>query len=269
MTAQAATGVGPGSSEGPLRGFDLDNIRRVYIDQNGELLPCVFLTDETGPHTGKWVLRAVGDGQIKIDASDEISGYFADKIIPGTGVVFVTSPGPNKTVTINTTVDDHKVFVDGADIIAGFLDTKILAGTNITFATSVGPNKAITINSVGQPILISATSYSCPVSVAVNDAVYITIVDDTVDRANATSFATAPIVGFVISKPTATTCMVAYAGEVPGFVGLLAGEQYYLDIVNGAITLVVPSSPGNIVQRVGTARNSTTLVVGLDNYTEL
>lgn len=269
MTAQAVTGVGSGSSEGPLRGFDLDNIRRVYIDQNGELLPCVFLMDETGPHTGKWVLRAVGDGQIKIDADDEISGYFADKIIPGTGVVFVTSPGPNKTVTINTTIDDHKVLIDGADVIAGFLDTKILAGTNIQFVTSVGPNKAMTINSSGQPVLTSATIYNCPASVAVNDAIYATIVDDTVDRANATSFATAPILGFVISKPSAITCMVAYAGEVTGFVGLLAGEQYYIDVVNGMITVIVPSNPGNIVQRIGTARNSTTLVVSLDDYTEL
>lgn len=31
MTAQSVTGIGSGSAEGPLRGFDLDNLKKVYI----------------------------------------------------------------------------------------------------------------------------------------------------------------------------------------------------------------------------------------------
>jgi hypothetical protein len=273
MTAQTVTGIGPGSAEGPLRGYDLDNIRRVYINQGGDLLPCVYLSGVTGQHTGKWILRAVGDGQIKIDANDEVAGYFSEKILPGTGIVFVTSPGPNKTLTINATAtSDNKVLVDGVDVIPGFLGAKLIPGSNVTFITSVGPNKTITVNAAGSftgATLISSAPFNCPITVVPGDAVYATIVNDSVDRANATSFATAPIIGFAVAKPSGITCDVAYEGEISGFVGLLAGEQYYLDIVNGGITLTVPSSPGNIVQRVGIAKNATTLVAFIESYTEL
>jgi hypothetical protein len=275
MTAQTVTGIGPGSAEGPLRGYDLDNIRRVYINQGGDLLPCVYLAGVTGEHTGKWILRAVGDGQIKIDANDQVSDYFANKILPGTGIMFVTSPGPDKTLTINATgaTDDHMVLVNGTDTTPGFLASKLVAGANITLTVmNPGGNETIGISATGaatSSTIVSSAPLNCPAGVNLFDAVYATITNDSVDKANATSFATAPVFGFVITKPTATTCIVAYAGEVTGFAGLLAGEQYYLDTTNGAITLIAPSGSGNIVQRIGSAKDATTLVVNLGDYTEL
>ena len=61
MGASTTQGTGTGGSEGPLRGYDLDNIRRVYINQNGNLLPCIYIIGSGGGE--KYVLRAVGDEQ--------------------------------------------------------------------------------------------------------------------------------------------------------------------------------------------------------------
>jgi hypothetical protein len=51
-------GTGQGSAEGPLRGFDLDNIRKVFIYQSGTLLPCIYIVGSGGAE--KYVLRATG-----------------------------------------------------------------------------------------------------------------------------------------------------------------------------------------------------------------
>lgn len=269
---ESITGVGQGSADGPLRGFDLSNLRRVYIKQGGNLLPCVYVIDDTSPHAGNLVLRAVGDGQFKIDDTDEIPGYFNDKIIPGIGIFFVDSPGPNKQVTINSP-GDHKVAVDSGDT-PDYLGVKILPGANVSFTTSVGPNKSITVNSSGgggvnPNTLVSSFAYTCPSGVNINDLVYATNVATSVDQANATSLATAPALGFVVSKPIATNCVIAYGGEVSGFVGLVPGASYYIDTVNGGITNIPPSGAGNIIQRVGTAISTTVLVVFIDGFVEI
>lgn len=107
-------------------------------------------------------------------------------------------------------------------------------------------------------------SYGCPLTVAVNDAVYLSAAD-TVDKASATAIATAPAIGFVISKPSAVTCLVKMSGSVSGFVGLSVGLTYYLDTVTGGITSSVGGFvPGNVVQEIGFARNTTTLVAVID-----
>jgi hypothetical protein len=41
-------GTGTGSAEGPLRGFDLDNIRKVFIYQNGVYMPCIYVVGSAG-----------------------------------------------------------------------------------------------------------------------------------------------------------------------------------------------------------------------------
>lgn len=258
MGAQSVTGIGQGSAEGPLRGYDLDNIRKVYIQIDDNLYPCVIFQDN------KWILRSTGEGQIKIDSTDDVPGYFINKILPGTGINFILSPGPDKTLTIEATggVGTDKVKVDVADAVADYLANKLLPGTNVTFNVSAGPNKTITINSSGGAdtnALVSGNVFACSAGVAVNDAVYVNG-SDSVDQANATTIGTAPVFGFVASKPTATTCNIIYAGELMGFVGLVPGNVYYLNTTSGGITNVAPTTSGNIVQKVGVARNSTTLV---------
>lgn len=147
MGASTTQGTGTASAEGPLRGYDLDNIRRVYINQSGTLLPCIYIIGSGGGE--KYVLRAVSDGQVKVD-SDDVPDYLGEKLVAGTNVTLITSAGPNKTITINAATDgDEKVKVDVADSTAGYLDGKLVAGANITLTPSVGPNKTLTIASTG------------------------------------------------------------------------------------------------------------------------
>ncbi len=101
MGATSVTGLsGPGSAEGPLRGFDLDNIRKVFIYQDGVLVPCIYIVGSGGAE--KYVLRAVGDGQVKVDSTDE-ADYLGNKLVAGTNITLVPSVGPDKTITINST----------------------------------------------------------------------------------------------------------------------------------------------------------------------
>ena len=96
----------------------------------------------------------------------------------------------------------------------------------------------------------------CPSYVAVGDAVYIVDVD-AVDQASAASMDTAKMLGFVISKPTAISCVVQVAGNCEAFTGLAAGDIYYLSDTPGAISL----SPGTTTVVVGSPIDPATLVL--------
>jgi hypothetical protein len=69
MTASSVTGTGPGSAETPAHlNYNLDNIIKVYVNDNGTFLPCVELVGD------KWVLRTspsslVSSGPIIISGS--------------------------------------------------------------------------------------------------------------------------------------------------------------------------------------------------------
>ena len=105
----------------------------------------------------------------------------------------------------------------------------------------------------------TVSAYDCDSSIAVGEAVYLSAAN-TVDRATASDAAKAAI-GIVASKPTSTTAIVFDRGEVGGYVGLTVGASYFLDTTPGGIVAGAPPPSGVIVQRVGFARNSTTLVV--------
>jgi hypothetical protein len=73
-----------------------------------------------------------------------------------------------------------------------------------------------------------------------------------------------PARGFVTSKPTPTTAIVQYGGEVDGFSDLVPGATYYMSPTPGHISSEPPSLPGNLVQRIGFAKNTTTIVIRMD-----
>jgi len=116
---------------------------------------------------------------------------------------------------------------------------------------------------LGAPATSLSSPFGCPSSVVVLDAVYHASADR-VDRASATSLATAPAVGIVVHKMSPTTCILAYKGEISTFSGLVPSSTYYLDVAAGQITPSPLSTTGNILQRIGWARNPTTLVVEID-----
>lgn len=111
-----------------------------------------------------------------------------------------------------------------------------------------------------------------PGAVAVRDAVYVSGPGE-VRPADNDDSSKQPVVGFVVQVIDATHCRVQYDGEVNGFVGLTPNATYYLDSTPGQITSSVPTSPplpsGSIVQRLGTAKDATFLVVEVDRDFEV
>jgi len=113
-------------------------------------------------------------------------------------------------------------------------------------------------------IEVLETEWNCPATVAVRDVVYQTGASS-VDKAKADSTSTMPAVGVVISKPTATTCIINRSGEIGGFAGALTADLYYYvdPSTAGAITNTPPNTSGNVVQQVGYAKTTSILVVQL------
>ena len=74
--------------------------------------------------------------------------------------------------------------------------------------------------------------------------------------------------GVITSKPTSTTCVVGEAGVLSTYVGLLFGVEYFLSVTPGEMTDTPPSLLGEIVQRLGEARNATTLILDIDAQPE-
>lgn len=105
--------------------------------------------------------------------------------------------------------------------------------------------------------------YNCDASISVRDAVYLSA-SGTCAAADADDATKQPLIGIVASKPTATTAVMQYHGEVGGFVGLTPGATYYLSKTPGQITAVAPSDPGDIIQRVGFAKTPNVLVLMVD-----
>lgn len=103
--------------------------------------------------------------------------------------------------------------------------------------------------------------WNAAAGVQVNDAVYVSG-PNTVDRADASQASTSPAIGFVVSKPTATTAIVQYFGILPNtFVGLTAGTVYYLGLLPGTITANKPILAGQVIQQVAVAMSGTQIVV--------
>jgi len=109
--------------------------------------------------------------------------------------------------------------------------------------------------------------FASSASVALLDAVY---VDSTnhVDRADATSQATMPIIGFAV-KVDAGGWYVRYVGKVSGFIaktgGLVSGAKYWVDPATpGGIVTPMPSGSGIVLQSIGTAKNTDELILQID-----
>lgn len=73
------------------------------------------------------------------------------------------------------------------------------------------------------------------------------------------STGTAPANGFVLEAVLAAATATVYWGGINNAVAGVTPGQHYLSTTPGASNHVAPSSAGNIVQRLGTAVNSTTI----------
>jgi len=101
--------------------------------------------------------------------------------------------------------------------------------------------------------------WNCDAGVQIRDVVFCDGADH-VNRANATTLAGRGIAGICVSKPTGTTAMIRYSGEISGYGGLVSGSAYFVSTSSGLMT----DSPGslgvgNTLVQVGIAKNTTTL----------
>jgi len=92
----------------------------------------------------------------------------------------------------------------------------------------------------GGPTLLSSVPWTVPAGAVVGSLLYATGIF-TAGLASNAALGTLPVMGMVYDKPTAVTATVAFAGEVPGLAGLVAG-QYYAGAA-GAMTTVIPVGP--------------------------
>lgn len=101
--------------------------------------------------------------------------------------------------------------------------------------------------------------YTCAAEIAVGDVVYISAAN-TVALADANDSAKRPAIGIVVYKKAsdATTCKVAFIGEVSGLTGLTPGALYYLSNTAGDLTATAPSPTA---LPVGIAKSTTVLVL--------
>lgn len=204
-------------------------------------------------------------------------------VVPGSGQVTLTD-----TAFISEIFDDLQLDMEitAGDILLN-VDAVLLTQTeslnylNPTGSQSTGTpanaNKYVRLDAAGllegRDIAVDGTKldtlspgtldspagfYTVAVSVVVGDVVYQSGVDQAAVADNA-NIATMPVLGIVIDKPTATTATVRYRGEVPLYVGLTPGKQFMAS--TGAFAPAPPSTVGFFMHQVGTAINTTTLVL--------
>jgi hypothetical protein len=100
-------------------------------------------------------------------------------------------------------------------------------------------------------------------NVGLLDLVYLSGAN-TVDLATSNNPSLEPIVGFVSAVNLNNIVTVRYNGEISGFSGLQTGQKYYLGIAPGTIDVNPPTDNGQVLQKVGFAKNSTTLIIIID-----
>lgn len=102
---------------------------------------------------------------------------------------------------------------------------------------------------------------SCTPAESIGDAVYVSG-PGMVAQARANTILTTYVVGIIIAKPSATTCTVQVSDTFGIYSGLTPGVTYFLsDTTPGAITATAPTTTGTLVERVGVAIDSSTIVI--------
>jgi len=157
---------------------------------------------------------------------------------------------PNATqVDIGAELDLNSNDIVSVNEINGVPITSSGAGTN--YLADDGAYKSLSVP--------TPQSFTVPSDVSVRDIVYSTGAL-TADKADNTSTSTIPAIGIVISKTDSTTAVVMFTGYViGGFTGLTAGAEQFLS-TEGAITETPPSTVGYILQRIGVAIDTDTLL---------
>lgn len=99
--------------------------------------------------------------------------------------------------------------------------------------------------------------YTCPMGATVRQLVYQSG-DGAVDLADASDPLKMPAIGYIVSKPTPTTCVIQDEDELGGFVGLTPDVPYYVSPTTpGDHTPTLPDVlAGEVVQQVNTPKTA-------------
>lgn len=85
--------------------------------------------------------------------------------------------------------------------------------------------------------------------------------NDAVRTASNLSIATAPAIGVIVRKPAVQVATVLYYGELDGYSGLTPGVDLFLGPAGTLIEAAdLPTGPGQIIQKVGKALSTTTVL---------
>jgi len=121
------------------------------------------------------------------------------------------------------------------------------------------------LNSIGNAGQIRSDTgqYTVPSGLQLRRLVYLTG-PDTVEHADNSAIATAPVIGMSIEKPTSTTATIVFYGVITGFTGLTPGTDLFLGTDGQIIVPPLPTTPGTVIQKVGQALTSTVLLLDPD-----
>jgi hypothetical protein len=129
--------------------------------------------------------------------------------------------------------------------------------------------KKATVQSIRSLQTIQSLSgeYTVPLTVNTGTVVYLSGVKS-VDIASHLSLSTSPAIGLVLDKPTATTATILFRGITNLFTGLSPTQRYFLG-PNGDITTTPPNAESQVIQEIGYAIDSTTLMFDTKNIVVL
>lgn len=203
------------------------------LDQAKGVFKITFTNQDTilqSPGTWWWDVRRLDD------ENNQVLGSGAIYVLPGVSTATITQVSPVTTIAVHD----------------------VAAGSETALAEQTG-SSAIIGGLSGD--------YNCPLGTLLYDCVYLSA-PDSVDLACAASEVTMPAIGFVTALQTSTRCTVQFFGEVSGFIGPTPGQKYFVSTTPGQIVAVgdlgYPTNPGQVVQRVGLAKNATTFLVFVD-----
>lgn len=177
---------------------------------------------------------------------------------PSLGRAFQVVDANGSSVTNNITINGNGKNINGS---ASFVISKAYAAYTLTYTGVEWSVTAMYELSTGGGGGDTGT-YTLGGGVVLKSIVYLSS-SDTVSQADASSSATAPAIG-IVTAIAGPSCTVQTEGEYSGFSGLTPGAIYYLSTTAGGITATPPSSTGQILQKVGIAKDATTLVMEFD-----
>lgn len=106
---------------------------------------------------------------------------------------------------------------------------------------------------------VGTLTFSCTATEQVGDLVYVSDANS-VEQADASDISSSDVIGHIVSKPTATTCLVSNSQGPVTSVGLNAGERVWLsDGTPGGVETDPPNSPSVAVE-VGVAISDTEFI---------